>query len=92
MLLNEMLHQLGEGGIHSTAELARGLGVSRTLVAAMTDDLVRRGYLMPIGHTCSTACGECSLARACNTLDGPETTARTFVLTEKGRRSTGASS
>ncbi len=42
-MLNDLLRLLGDGGIHSTAELARRLGVNEMLLATMTADLTRRG-------------------------------------------------
>ena len=54
-MLNDLLRLLGDGGIHSTAELARRLGVNEPLVTAMTGDLTRRGYLAPVDTGCGTA-------------------------------------
>lgn len=82
-LLTGMLRLLNEGGIHSTAELARRLGVSEALVVAMADDLTRRGYLTSPEMGCTTTCDGCGLARAC-AIAG----AGLLTLTAKGRRAT----
>ena len=42
-MLNDLLRLLGDGGIHSTAELTRRLGINEALLATMTGDLTRRG-------------------------------------------------
>jgi len=78
---------LREGGIRSTAELARRLDVSEGLVRLMTDDLVRRGYLASLDTGCETShCAACGLAAACSTT--PSATMPLLALTEKGRRAT----
>ena len=80
-----MMGLLREGGIRSTAELARRLDTSEGLVSMMTDDLVRRGYLAPVDTGCSTDhCSGCGLSAACSTT--PSATMPLLVLTEKGRR------
>jgi len=85
-MLNDLLRLLGDGGIHSTAELARRLGVNEALLAAMTGDLTRRGYLAPIDIGCDTGCDGCGLAKACApALDSAP--APMLMLTAKGRGS-----
>ena len=64
-MLNDLLRLLGDGGIHSTAELARRLGVNEALLATMTGDLTRRGYLAALDMSCATACDGCGIAAAC---------------------------
>jgi hypothetical protein len=76
-----MLRLLNEGGIHSTAELARRLGVGEELVGAMTDDLARRGYLTSPEMGRATVCDGCALAGTCTTAGTP-----LLALTVKGRR------
>jgi hypothetical protein len=99
-LLNQVLHLLGEGGIHSTAELARRLGVSEGLVTAMAADLMRHGYLAPIALDCGTTCSGCwaprsrgvetsAVARGLGTAEScgrSETAIPTLTLTPKGRQ------
>jgi hypothetical protein len=82
-LPGRMLRLLSEGGIRSTAELARRLEVSEGLVGLMMEDLTRRGYLASLGSDCSTGCGSCGLATACGTTGK---SAPVLTLTEKGRR------
>ncbi len=86
MLLNEMLRLLGEGGLHSTAEIARRLGVGQEMVAAMADDLARRGYLVPLDAGCATGCDGCGLAHACAAPGSPAAVMPMLALTAKGRR------
>jgi hypothetical protein len=84
MMLNDLLRLLGDGGIHSTAELARRLGVSEALLAAMTGDLTRRGYLAPVDNGCGTGCDGCGLGMACAPASG-NAPAPMLMLTAKGR-------
>jgi hypothetical protein len=81
-LPDRMLQLLGEGGIHSTAGLARRLGISERLVAAMAEDLTRHGYLTPIAQECGSSCSGCWAATSC----GRPESAPTLALTPKGRR------
>jgi hypothetical protein len=83
-MLNDLLRLLGDGGIHSTAELARRLGVNEALVTAMTGDLTRRGYLAPVDTGCGTSCDGCGLAKACAPAPG-YAPAPMLMLTAKGR-------
>ena len=67
-----LLQLLSAGGIRSTSELAKKLGVSEGLVTMMAEDLMRRGYLVPLsgdgecGAGGRAACAGCSLAAACS--------------------------
>jgi hypothetical protein len=95
-----MLQMLSEGGIHSTAELARRLGISEVLITAMAGDLARHGYLAPIESDCGKSCSGCwahrspgvgtsAVARGLGTAGrcgGTETTTLTLALTPKGHR------
>ncbi len=82
-MLNELLRLMGDGGIHSTAELAQRLGVSQELVRLMTDDLVRRGYLSVVGDSCSTACASCQLAGTCGQARAPGSGSVLLMVTGK---------
>ena len=78
-MLEDLLRLMGEGGLHSCGELAGRLRVSRPLVEAMIQHLVRLGYLWPAAGACSSApaCrAGCSLG-GCST--GP-----LWTLTGKG--------
>jgi len=79
-MLNDLLRLLGDGGIHSTAELAGRLGVSEALLATMTGDLTRRGYLAALDMGCATACDGCGMGAACS-----EPRAPLLTLTAKGQ-------
>jgi DNA-binding MarR family transcriptional regulator len=85
-VLNEVLRLLAEGGVHSTAELARQLGVSEELVTAMAESLTRHGYLMRVGMDCVAACDGCALAGACAVPRSPMPVAQLLTLTTKGRQ------
>jgi hypothetical protein len=89
-MLNDLLRILGDGGIHSTAELARHLGVSEALLATMTGDLTRRGYLAALDMGCATACDGCGLSAACAAPGEPTAHASLLTLTPKGQRAVGA--
>ncbi len=81
-VMGRLLHLLGEGGIRSTAELARRLDISEGLVGLMVEDLTRRGYLAPLDAGCSSGCDGCGLSSACSVTAKPPV----LALTEKGRR------
>ncbi len=83
--MGNLLRVLADGGLYSTAELARRLDVSVGLVAAMSDDLVRRGYLVEVGTTCDTGCAGCGVQAACH-LPGTNRATPLLALTEKGQR------
>lgn len=87
-VLDELLRRLGDGGIHTTAELAQQLGVTEGLVNAMAADLARRGYLEPLDDGCSTSCDGCGLAAACGPARA-HASAPILVLTAKGRSAVG---
>lgn len=84
--LMSLLRALNDGGIHSTAELARRLGVSEGLVIVMADDLGRRGYLAGVGQACETACEGCGLRTMCAPHAAPTVAPRLLSLTARGRR------
>ncbi len=86
--MNEMLRVLNEGGIHSTAELARRLGLSEGMVAAMAEDLARHGYLAALDAGCASGCKGCVPAGACppGPPRGTAPKATLFALTGRGRR------
>ncbi len=82
-LLHRVLHLLSDGGIHSTGELARQLGVGEELVRSMADDLAGHGYLAPMAAICPASCSGCQVAPGCH---GPETAPRMLALTARGRQ------
>ena len=79
-MLNDLLRLLSDGGIHSTAELARRLGVNEALLATMTGDLTRRGYLAALDMGCATACDGCGMGATCSDPRAP-----LLTLTAKGQ-------
>jgi hypothetical protein len=81
-VLERLLKMVSEGGVHSYSELARSLGVSDELLEQMVRDLVRLGYLEPVGGTCSSACSECPMGDLC-AIGGQ---GHAWMLTEKGSR------
>lgn len=84
-LPTRMLGLLSYGGIRSTAELAKRLGVSEALVGMMAEDLTRRGYLQALtGSDCSSGCAGCGLVSQCN-VPGAEDRLPLLALTEKGK-------
>lgn len=86
-----LLQLVSYGGIRSTAELGRRLGVSDALVIMMAEDLRRRGYLRALsGSECAadaahvSGCASCDIASSCK-LPGTAEELPLLVLTEKGR-------
>lgn len=75
-----LLRLLGDGALHAPADLAQQLGVSEPLVAAMTEDLARRGYLAPVSSGCGTSCAGCGFKQACHVAPA------LLALTPKGLR------
>jgi hypothetical protein len=80
-----LLGLLSYGGIRSTSDLAKRLGVSEAMVGMMAEDLTRRGYLQALGGgDCSTGCGGCAVVSQCK-LPGAEDRLPLLALTEKGK-------
>lgn len=84
-LPRHMLVLLSEGGIASTADLARRLGITEGLVGVMAEEMTRRGYLAPVSG-CHGGCGGCQAAPACATAPGGATPGALLILTPKGRQ------
>ncbi len=84
---------LGEGGVHTPAELANRLDVSDRLVEQMLADLSRMGYLRSVSSgTCQTLpngagapepCGDCPLSGTCAVC---EPGGQVWALTQKAFR------
>jgi hypothetical protein len=71
------------------SDLARSLGVSEGLVKVMIDDLVRRGYLAPVGTGCCLGgCSGCAKMKGdCSSVGCSIPVGRRFwALTDKGQR------
>ena len=85
-MLTQMLQLLNRGGIHAMDEIARRLGVSEALVAAMADSLVQQGYLVALDGQHDGACAGCSLSGGCGTSASGSCRSHLLALTSKGRR------
>jgi DNA-binding Lrp family transcriptional regulator len=81
-MLDQLLRNLAQGGAHSYADLTRALGVSEELLQQMIEDLVRMGYLRPVGADCQAKCEDCPVAGVC-AIGGR---GHVWGLTEKGSR------
>jgi hypothetical protein len=64
-MLKEILARLADGRSWTIETLAQELGVTPELLMAMIDQLVRQGYLKPVGDACGGGCTSCSLAQGC---------------------------
>ena len=82
-MLERLLSLLGQGGVHSYADLARQLDVNEELLEQMLQDLARMGYLRPVADGCEAHCDGCPMAKTC-AIGGPT---RVWTLTEKGASS-----
>lgn len=76
-MLERLLSVVGQGGVHSYADLARQLDVSEELLEQMLQDLTRMGYLRPVADGCGAHCAGCPLATTC-AVGGPT---RVWTLT-----------
>jgi predicted ArsR family transcriptional regulator len=81
-MLERLLSQVGQGGIHSYADLARQLAVSEELLEQMLQALARMGYLQPVADECGIRCSGCPQTKDCAT-GGP---ARVWALTDKTKQ------
>ena len=91
-MLKRYLELLAEYKVLSQVEIARQLGISLGLVAEMTGQLLRLGYLQTIGELdCEPAhasgCSDCGTHNVC--LGGA--VQKGWALTEKGQRAVIAS-
>ncbi len=88
-LPRRMLRMLREGGIASTADLARRLIVSEELIGMMAEEMTRRGYLARLSG-CHGGCGGCHAASSCAASPSGTTSEATssvlLLLTPKGRQ------
>lgn len=69
-MLNRLLSRIRAGGAWTVEGLAAEWGVTPTLIEAMLDDLVRRGYLVPVQGLCDKGCASCGMAGNCDQPDG----------------------
>lgn len=81
-MLERLLSLVGQGGVHSYADLARQLDVTEELLEQMLQDLARMGYLRPVANGCETHCAGCPMADTCGVIGST----RMWALTEKGQQ------
>jgi len=80
-MLEELLHFVAEGGVHSYEDLMRRLSISQPMLEAALEDLGRLGYLRSVGDGCGGGCQACPLGNCSVTEPG-----HLWVLTERGVR------
>lgn len=83
----QLLRLVARGGVRSTADLARSMGVSEGLVRMMVEDMARRGYLVSLGDggACGSGCAGCSSKAACHLPSGSSRSSGILTLTPSGR-------
>ncbi len=79
-MLEELLRQLGRGGVQSYQDLAGALSISEPLLEAMLENLARLGYLRRV-ESCAGACHGCSSGGCSVQGQG-----RLWSLTDRGLR------
>ena len=76
------------GGIGSVNGMANALGISREDTEARIEELKKMGYIEQLpDHTFkpqSSGCMGCAMSQGCSDGEGPATTERTYILTDKG--------
>ena len=78
-MLEQVLMQVGQGGVHSYADLARQLAISEELLEQMLQDLARMGFIRPVADVCGIHCTGCPQTKACAT----ERRARVWALMDE---------
>ena len=82
-MLKRYLEIMAHGGTISQVEIARRLGVPLGMLAEITGQLIRLGYLQEQDlSSCSSECGDCSSSSGC-LASGIH---KGWYLTEKGRK------
>jgi len=83
-MLRKLIMMIAKGQVYSQAELARQLGVSEGLVAQMTMDLSRMGYLKRADEKHGVGCAACSIKGMCPSgTCAPVSGGQMWVPTEK---------
>lgn len=80
-MLERLLQLVAEGGLHSFQDLGQRLSVPLPLLDMMLEDLVRLGYLRPVGDGCGSHCSGCAGGGCAVVGQG-----RVWSLTDKGMR------
>jgi len=78
---DEILCQIEKGG--TLDELAKVLGMSKSLLVARIEFLTRAGYLCEI-RSCN-GCGSCANCKSCSVPSRGDAGMKMYMLTEKGR-------
>jgi hypothetical protein len=78
-MLEQLLHLIAQGGVHSYQDVIQSLSITQPLLEAMLEDLARMGYLRSVGSGCEGNCPACPMG-GCS-VSGP---GRLWVLTDKG--------
>ena len=78
---DDILGQIEKGG--TLDELAKVLGMSKSLLVARIEFLVRAGYLSEIRS--GNGCSGCANCKSCGVPGGGDTEMKMYLLTEKGR-------
>jgi hypothetical protein len=77
---DEILCQIEKGG--TLDELAKVLRMSKSLLVARIEFLVRAGYLCEIRS--GNGCGSCANCKSCGVPGGGDTGMKMYMLTETG--------
>jgi hypothetical protein len=80
-MFETLLSLIAAQGTTSSADLARSLDVTSTLLDDMIEELTRTGYLNAVVQGRTVACDRCPIHRAC--LHGRQ--ARILMLSPKGK-------
>jgi hypothetical protein len=81
-MLERVLLALAAGGAFRMDGLARQLGITPALLAAMLEKLEQMGYLAPLPAGCSGGCSSCASGGSCAIIGD----SKVWALSEKGRR------
>ncbi len=76
------------GGVGSVTGMAKELGISKEDTESRIDELLKMGYIEQLPEHIfkpqSGGCMGCGLNTACAEGEGPATTEKTYMLTDKG--------
>ena len=78
---DDILRLIEKGG--TLDELAKVLDMSKSLLVARIEFLVRAGYLCEIRS--GNGCGSCANCKSCGVPGGGDAGMKMYMLTEKGR-------
>lgn len=80
-MLEQLLHHVASGGVHSYEELVRILDISEAFLEVLLEDLARLGYLRAVNQDCGDGCHSCPIGGCSIAGRG-----RLWTLTGKGAR------